>query len=352
MISHTTFDFLFQWHLTERCNLQCTHCYQSGNSTQEFTADECRNVINEVAEMLEAWEKIYAIKYLPSFNISGGEPLLSEHLFQVAEELASKDFEWYLLTNGTLVTVEVAKQLKRQRVAGVQVSLEGPRDIHDAIRGEGTYDAAVKGIRQLLAEGIMVIANMTLSQMNAQSMELMIFEMKKLGVQRLGFSRMVPMGRATEIAGLFEQEAVKKLYTELMAKKEPGLELVTGDPLAMQLRHKGQQLNVACGGCAAGVSGLTLRADGIVVPCRRLDIPIGNVRSDSLREIWATSDILTRLRTRECYNSKCGSCSRWATCRGCRAVAYGYSRLHGGDDYLADDPSCFIHDSSLNQLQS
>jgi radical SAM protein with 4Fe4S-binding SPASM domain len=99
---------------------------------------------------------------------------------------------------------------------------------------------------------------------------------------------------------------------------------------------------VAMGGCAAGVSGLTILADGTIVPCRRLPLPLGNVRQDSLREIWAGSPLLEQLRDREQYGGKCGSCPRWANCRGCRAIAYSYAQVRGREDMLADDPQCWL----------
>jgi radical SAM protein with 4Fe4S-binding SPASM domain len=71
-------------------------------------------------------------------------------------------------------------------------------------------------------------------------------------------------------------------------------------------------------------------------------IPLGNIRRDSLREVWAASGVLRRLRDRESYKGKCGKCVHWASCRGCRAIAYAYSRSRGGDDPMAEDPRCFI----------
>jgi len=74
-----------------------------------------------------------------------------------------------------------------------------------------------------------------------------------------------------------------------------------------------------------------------VLPCRRLHVPIGNVRDDSLRQLWATSEVLQALRDRSFYKGKCAHCSRWANCRGCRAIAHAVT-----GDYLAEDPGCFI----------
>ncbi|MBI4691576.1 MAG: hypothetical protein HY754_15130 [Nitrospirae bacterium] len=65
---------------------------------------------------------------------------------------------------------------------------------------------------------------------------------------------------------------------------------------------------------------------------------------DSIREVWATSKVLTMLRDKNKYKGKCGECNRWANCRGCRAIAYAYSQTKGKDNFLADDPQCFIQE--------
>ena len=119
---------------------------------------------------------------------------------------------------------------------------------------------------------------------------------------------------------------------------------MTGDPIASQIKTSPNRDagSTAVSGCSAGVSGLTIHPNGEVTPCRRMPIPLGNVRSDSLREIWATSPVLEALRDRGKYKGKCGACSQWANCRGCRAIAYAYARSKGEDDFLAEDPQCFI----------
>ena len=134
---------------------------------------------------------------------------------------------------------------------------------------------------------------------------------------------------------------VERLYREVLGRDHGALEVASGDPVAAQLdAGDGDLGDTAFGGCAAGVSGLTILPDGTITPCRRLPIPLGNINRDSLREIWVTSPVLNRLRDRTAYRGKCGACSRWAACRGCRAIAYAYAQAHGGDDYLADDPQC------------
>ena len=76
-------EFFIQMHLTERCNLACTHCYQSGKSSDEMSLAEIRSVIGEVADMLGEWSAAYDVAFSSSFNITGGEPFLRQDIFSV-----------------------------------------------------------------------------------------------------------------------------------------------------------------------------------------------------------------------------------------------------------------------------
>jgi MoaA/NifB/PqqE/SkfB family radical SAM enzyme len=51
-----TLEFFIQWHLTERCNLRCRHCYQGDRPMQEMTLDEVKREIDGATEMFQAWE--------------------------------------------------------------------------------------------------------------------------------------------------------------------------------------------------------------------------------------------------------------------------------------------------------
>src|SRR3970040_2314269 len=78
-----TFDFFIQWHLTERCNLRCRHCYQGRRKAQEMPVEEIKQEIDGATEMFEAWEKEHGIKVSPSIHFTGGEPLFYQGLWDV-----------------------------------------------------------------------------------------------------------------------------------------------------------------------------------------------------------------------------------------------------------------------------
>jgi len=343
---NSPFEFFVQLHLTERCNLRCRHCYQDGNRPDEMSLSEIKSVIEEISDMLRDWTETYNIAFTSSFNVTGGEPFLRQDIFTVLEELKTRGFDTYILSNGTLISQDIAKALAELGVKGVQISIEGPEDIHDAIRGAGSFSSSLKGIRNLLDAGIELTLNTTLSGMNASYFMEVIDLASSLGVQRLGFSRLVPSGGGKKLLNrMLDKVVLEALYNKIFSLKPGGLQIVTGDPVASQLRAPSggdADSSLPSGGCAAGVSGLTILPDGTVTPCRRLPLPIGNVRKDSLREIWASSETLNALRDKSRYEGKCGECKKWSVCRGCRAIAFAFSEATGKAGYLAEDPQCFL----------
>ena len=345
------YEFFVQWHLTQRCNLRCTHCYQeTGEAGEELSFPEIVSVIEETADMLEAWREAYGIDFSPSFHVTGGEPLLHRDLPAILEAMKRRRFAVYLLSNGTLISESWAERLASLGVDGVQVSLEGPGPIHESIRGPGSFAAALTGAQNLVAAGLRVIFNTTLSRLNAASFPELVPLSKSLGVQELGFARLVPSGRGEALLDqMLSPEELLAFYQETLDLEVNGLDVGSGDPLATRIKvakapEDDGSAAFPWGGCAAGVAGLTLLPDGTILPCRRLPVPLGNVRRDRLREIWAASPVLEALRDKTRYPGKCGACKRWAQCRGCRAIAYACSKAKGTPDFLAPDPQCFYHD--------
>ncbi len=344
-----SFDFFVQWHLTERCNLACTHCYQEGKQIKEMALPDIKRAVRQISDTITQWSEAYRIAFSPSANITGGEPFLRKDLPKILEELTRHDFHVSVLTNGTLIDRGRARMLASIPVRGVQVSLEGPEAIHEQIRGSGSFSSAMRGVELLLDSGIVVTLNVTLSEINADYFKEIVSVATNIGVQRLGFSRLVPFGKGFGlISRMLSEERVRTAYEEITSAKVPGLEIVTGDPVAAQMSDEPEDGDgdrddaFPLGGCAAGVSGITLLPDGTISPCRRMGISVGNIMADSLREVWATSEVLTALRDKSSYEGKCRTCRRWSNCRGCRAIAYAYSRSQGRDSFLEEDPQCFV----------
>jgi radical SAM protein with 4Fe4S-binding SPASM domain len=121
--------------MTDRCNLQCRHCYIGEVSHQDLSKKQIQRV-------LEEFEEIQGLRLL----ISGGEPLLHPHFWQINDILQNYAFRSVLLSNGTLITKEVANKL---HVHEVQVSLDGMKEGHESLRGKGTFKKTMAAIDHL-----------------------------------------------------------------------------------------------------------------------------------------------------------------------------------------------------------
>ncbi len=340
-----TFEFFFQWHLTERCNLRCRHCYQGGIAPYEMTSDEVKHEIDGATEMFQAWEAEYGVEVVPSIHFTGGEPFLYEGLWDVVAYAREQGYATAIMTNGCLITAQDAERASLLGISDIQVSLEGEEALHDSIRGKGSFAAMTRGVAALVEAGNRVHANVTLSRLNLDFIEKTAEIAKEIGCHGVGFSRVVPCGRGTALLeSLLSPQQLRQAYQKIASLNSPAYEVNSRDPLAGVLAADNASVEdgLTLAGCSAGFSGVTIAGDGSVMPCRRIGLIAGNLREEPLRAIWAGSDLLWQLRKRESYHGKCGRCPHWASCRGCRAVAYAFSVAQGKPDLFADDPQCWI----------
>jgi len=115
------------WNVTQRCNLECAHCYMSafaGADTRgELSTEECRRVIDEIAQVNP---HVFLI-------LTGGEPLLRRDIFDIAGYAADKRFTVVFGTNGVLLREREAKLMRERGVLGASISLDSTdRAKHDS----------------------------------------------------------------------------------------------------------------------------------------------------------------------------------------------------------------------------
>ena len=105
-------EFYFQWHITERCNKHCRHCYQNSHPTQELPLADLESVLRRMDEALVKWERQGTLSF------TGGEPFMRhDELFALMDQVDYLDsFSYYdVLTNGSLISDDVAHALKKQK---------------------------------------------------------------------------------------------------------------------------------------------------------------------------------------------------------------------------------------------
>lgn len=328
-------EFYFQWHITEKCNLRCKHCYHENYlSTNELSLNELLEVLDLIDNAASKWGK------RASLSITGGEPLIRLiELKEIIKNLEKKQSIYYydLLTNGTLLDESTVSFLSdSQKLRRIQLSLEGSTpEKNDEIRGYGSFEKILNGIDLLKKRNIPVSIMITLTKANYQDIPGIVELGKKLGVEYLSFERFIPEGSGLGLKDqLLSREDIQYAFETIanIAETEKEVRILTYRPL-FSLCGKDAILGAMC---SVGTNALTIMHDGTVYPCRRLAIPIGHVLKDGLYKIWYDTNLLWEIRDCRNLKGKCNNCKFIPSCRGCRAMAY-----YVNGDYLAEDPQCW-----------
>lgn len=303
-----------QFEVTNQCNLHCKHCYgDSGRKREdELTTEEIKRVVDDLARAAV-------------FNIvfTGGEPLLHPHFFEILQYARSKPMSCMVFTNGSMLTREVVQTFGDLGVGVVAVSLDGLEQTHDTFRGAKNWERAVQAIRLLKEAGIHVRVNVSLHKnATAEICEIMAL-LKEWGVDEYQTGPVSYTGRGGEEDFVITPGEYKEALQKIRAYEKSG-----GEP-PKRLPYNPQLTN-----CGVGRSNLFIRSDGAVLPCPMFsDLIVGNVRHQSVADIWNTSGLLAQLRQMSALDcEKCRVCPHLKVCGGgCMADIY---RRTGNLGYL------------------
>jgi MoaA/NifB/PqqE/SkfB family radical SAM enzyme len=131
--------------VTTRCNGSCLHCFVRAGTSRRSNLPV--DLVKEI--MVEGYHTGYR-----HLHITGGEPLLWEGLFETVEYGFDVGYKTiFMNTNGTLITEEIGKRLADYGSFSISISLDGPEDLHNRIRGKGSYVRTMRGIEKALNAG-------------------------------------------------------------------------------------------------------------------------------------------------------------------------------------------------------
>jgi len=360
------------WNLTQRCNLECAHCYMSafaGADTRgELTTEECRRVIDEIALVNP---NVFLI-------LTGGEPLLRRDIWDIAGYAAEKRFTTVLGTNGVLLREREARLMRERGVLGASISLDStdPRK-HDAFRHlPNAWDGAVRATKVLSDAGLDFSLHMSVTDWNVAEVPAMIDLARELGARVLNFFFLVRTGRGRLLTDI-DAAAYERILTHLAKAQgigqgppsfvqrllgrgpaEPAAGGGFEDPWSMPVaRADGLLIRAKCaphfrriiyqldprspllknyahGSCPAGKYYCRITPEGDVTPCPYMPVAAGNLRTTSFADLWRDAGVFADLREPR-LGGRCGACEFAKVCGGCRCRAYASS-----GDYLAEDPAC------------
>ncbi len=254
--------------------------------------------------------------------LTGGEPTLHPDLLAVIENLRAIGLGIELLSNGTNLTLETAKELKELGVARVRISLDGavPKT-HDRIRGiKGTWMKTIEGIKNCERSGLYTEVNTVVCKSNANEILDIYSLSKSLGVDRFYAEPLVGLGRGKSCGLSIKPEDYGTINDKLMRNANVKI-----------CENEGRKET----GCGIGYVNAAIDVNGYLIPCPLMQaLRAGNVKDNGIRKCWEDSAIMKKLRDGVVKHiEKCSKCNCKTICRGgCKARVYALTgRLDAPD---------------------
>jgi len=350
--------------ITHRCNARCQYCYFYGNEGVVYQDLPTQRWLDFFAELRRA-----RVMYV---TLAGGEPLLREDFWQLLQGIVDNRMRFELLTNGWPVTPEVARGLKASgRCCSVEVSLDGSTaEVHESLRGPGSFAPALRAIRLLQEAGLPVTARANVHAQNIEDLPALAhLLLEELGLPSFRTAGVSSIGTASKYrTDIFPSAAQRLQAMRLLAGLEqhyPGRIQASSGPLlqwrmfqAMERARRSGGRDTRRGfltGCGCVWSRVSVRCDGAYVPCVLLpQLVAGHIGQDALEDVWRSSPVLNAVRARtqvaldSC--SECQCCDYSPYCSGSCAAA-AWSRL--GDVNRPNPEAClrqFLHDLAAEGL--
>src|SRR5450759_355152 len=291
-----------RFHLTQRCQLSCTHCYTSSSpllpKDDELPMERWLQLVDEFAA--NGGEKIL---------FTGGEALVYAGSIDVMRRAHDAGLEVTLFSNGMLIPRYIGDLVEVADI--VQISVDGPTaEVHDAIRGRHSFRRAIRAIRMLLDEGIETRVSTTVMLDNWAAIKAGLpgfiaqFEDTDLSF-RISYGAMAH-GRGTQLNHSLDTEQVREFVDDLLRRVRQ-TENRAGGPNPVQKISN-------CGYAEQ----LVIAPDGLVYPCHLLSGALGHVDQLPVSEI--TKDLARTAAAFSVNNRQgCSSCDLRNLCGGsCR----------------------------------
>jgi radical SAM protein len=367
-IRHPTYDvnarpFIVIWEVTRACDLACVHCRATATPNRnpfELSHEQGRRLIDQIAAFGPP---------PPLFVMTGGDPLKRDDLPELIAYAAHRKLPVALSPSATpLLTPKTIAELKAAGLVALSLSVDGASArVHDAFRGiDGVFERTLEAWDAARAIGLKVQINTTVAQRNLDDLPRIAEMVLARGALTWSVFFLVPVGRGLKLEQITPaqcEDVMHFLYdvgTVLPVKTTEGHHYKRVVLQRSVLEHLGVTPE------QAGIVGETYRRlssahrwegrghvrrspmdvnagrgfvfvshTGAVHPSGFLPLAAGNVRINSLAEIYRESPLFQALRDPHALEGRCARCEFAPICGGSRSRAYGSAQ-----DPLAEDPLC------------
>ena len=321
--------------ITERCNLHCPHCIRKvkARGDCDFSHDNLSLLLNRVGELFKQH----------TYVITGGEPTLHPDFCAIVNRTIESEGSVAITTNGTNADSFVPLRIRARNI-DVQVSLDGNRETHDSIRGAGTFDLAVRTIKQLLASEFRVTVASVVSKINAASFSSLSEVLSQLHVPSWSLSMEQAFTADAKSRALttkdwnsFVDDMIKTATVPIKIRKQFDFGLFEKMEAKLGKEHI---TKCAIPNCGVGRTKVYIYPDGTVLPCTCLpELAIGNIFTDNpalLRKRF------NGINCEPLINSVCHTC-RWKYF--CKGGCPGHSLRRTGVIGFGDERCPYVKTS-------
>lgn len=301
----------FQIEITSRCNERCIHCYiPHENKNTDIDPDLFYDILAQCKEM-----------GVMDITLSGGEPMLHPHFLEFLHKAKEYDFSVTILSNLTLLNDAMISELKTTNLSGVQVSLYSmDADIHDFItQNSGSFNKTKKAILKLKENNIPVQISCPTMKQNKNSYADVAKWAASNGMR--AYTDCILMARydhtTDNLKNRMTLNDMEDVINDIIENDIAYQNLIQKtDFTKLKTQNSGEDIL-----CSVGIMSLCMTADGNVFPCAGWQSCIcGNLKQDSLKNIWKNSTQLQYLRNlRKKDLEECVHCLKKEFCSVCMA---------------------------------
>lgn len=320
--------FTLQWHITQKCDLHCRHCYDRSDQT-DITLEQGMQLLDQMRDFCLK-NHVYG-----QISFSGGNPFLHPDFF--ALYLAAVERNLMVAILGNPVAEERFQELiSISPPAFYQVSLEGLKNHNDEIRGVGNFDAVGAFLKVLRRHKVSSRVMLTLTQ-NNMSEVLPLAEFLRDKADLFTYNRLSMVGEGATLQSALGGDYRAFIHEYIAAKSSNPIIAQKDNLINIERNNQGLELFGGCTGfgCGAAFNFVAILPNGEVHACRKYPSAIGNIHHNSLAEIYH-SDAAQAYRKGP---SECADCHLRPLCGGCPAVTYGC----GLPPLIKKDPACFVN---------
>ena len=299
---------LLRIHLTGRCNLNCRYCYVD-KSVQDLPLSAWLRLLADARAM-----RVFRL------SLSGGEVLCCNYWRDFISEAVASSMRFSLATNGVLLDAASVNFISEtKRCDRVIISLDGTREMHDSMRGSGTFDAAWRAIERCREAGIKVVPKLTIGKHNFNFLEeIFDFFFHQNSLPPITINIGWKINSRCDGTLPFDDIVIVRNKIESLAEKYSGNMLKEG-ALKSFLHWRDVESGIIDGGrdyaCGGIFTRLTIMENGDIKPCTQHNEVLGNITRDALQKVWLEAPALNTMR-----NNFGSSLVRYASCKHCRYI--------------------------------